>query len=122
MEIYKYTKEFRKVKKKIFKVIRQFKFKVKEYLIFNSLKDKRIFNNLSKGKINEKDAVSINIKTAGKTPVFCRNNNSDHFVVHCTFFELYHLPPKKLKPNAIILDLGTNIGLTIRHLKYLYPD
>ncbi len=122
IKIVKYVKQrIRKVERKILKKIKQRKLRVKEYLIFKSGNDKKAYHNLSRGRINENEVVLINIKTAGETPILCRNNNSDHFVVYSTFLGLYHLPPKKLKSNAVIADLGANIGLTIRHLKYLYP-
>src|SRR5258706_2839419 len=91
------------------------------YSNFLSWADKKLFFNLSHGKIKRNEIVSINVRTAGKLPVYLRNNNIDAGVFSCAFFKQYHLPPKKLRANAIIADLGSHIGLTMRHLKYLYP-
>ena len=110
-----------KLKKKILKKYRQYKMTLKQHLIFVSANDKKIYDDLSHGKIYNKNEVQLYIKTAGKTPINCRNNNNDFHVIYATFFQLYHLPAKKLKRDAVILDLGSNIGLTMRHLKYLYP-
>jgi FkbM family methyltransferase len=91
------------------------------YSNFPSWADKKLFYNLSHGKNGAGEILNIHIKTAGEQPVFLRNNTIDAAIVSCVFFKQYHLPPKKLKPGAVIADLGSNIGLTMRHLKYLYP-
>jgi FkbM family methyltransferase len=39
-----------------------------------------------------------------------------------TFYDQYHLPPEELNPNATILDLGSHVGYTLVHLKYIYPN
>jgi len=53
-----------------------------------------------------------------------RNNPIDQQTLLSTFLDQFHLPPKGAldckKP--VILDLGSNIGLTCCHYKYLYPD
>ena len=40
------------------------------------------------------------------------------------FLPKYHLPPKevKLKKGSVVVDLGCNTGLTIAHMKNIYPD
>ncbi len=50
-----------------------------------------------------------------------RNNLSDEKVLHSTFMEKYHLPPIKLPENATIVDLGSNIGLTLLDFHNKYP-
>jgi len=57
-------------------------------------------------------------------PVKIRNHFIDRRGLYEVFWHKYHLPPKdiKLQKNATVLDLGSNIGLTIIHLKNLYPD
>lgn len=104
------------------KRVKRWKLKLKAYSVFRSWKDRITFYHLSHGRIIKEKVLVFNIKTAGKSPVICRNNNTDHCVISSTFFDLYHLPPAPLKSNAVIVDLGANIGLTIRHYKYLYPD
>lgn len=52
--------------------------------------------------------------------IFLRNNEIDDQVLNSTFTKGYHLPPYKLNDNCTIIDLGSNIGLTVLdfHLKY----
>ncbi|WP_339847454.1 FkbM family methyltransferase [uncultured Dokdonia sp.] len=53
-----------------------------------------------------------------------RKNYTDREVVEYVLQDKYHLPPSEvtLSESPIILDLGTNIGLTIAHFKELYPN
>src|SRR6266540_3975728 len=123
MNFFKYKNgRISKLTKKLFRRIKNYARKARGYFIFTSRKDKKIFYNLSHGKINGNEVFSLNIKTAGKYPVFLRNNIADAGGACSAFFMHYHLPPKKLRPGAVIADLGSNIGLTMRNLKYLYPD
>lgn len=59
-----------------------------------------------------------------KHSIKIRKNFIDKEVVGYVFADKYHLPPKdtQLSKTPVILDLGSNIGLTIVHLKQLYPD
>ena len=52
-----------------------------------------------------------------------RKNFIDKEVVHYVLQDQYHLPPAlaKISLNPVILDLGSNIGLTIVHMKHIYP-
>jgi FkbM family methyltransferase len=52
-----------------------------------------------------------------------RRNFIDKEVVHYVLQDQYHLPPtlSKISANPVILDLGSNIGLTIVHMKHIYP-
>ncbi|MDZ4330234.1 MAG: FkbM family methyltransferase [Flavobacterium sp.] len=52
-----------------------------------------------------------------------RRNFIDKEVVHYVLQDQYHLPPtlSKISANPVILDLGSNIGLTIAHMKQIYP-
>lgn len=58
-----------------------------------------------------------------KHSIKIRKHFIDKEVVEYVLYDKYHLPPKEisLSNNSIILDLGSNIGLTIYHLKQLYP-
>ncbi|MBS1731259.1 MAG: FkbM family methyltransferase [Bacteroidetes bacterium] len=94
----------------------------KERQLFPSTEDREKYHCLQQNQCIDQQEIELFIKNAGPDPVFCRCNNDDHFVLHYTFFEQYHLPPVKLPKEAVILDLGSNIGLTVRHLKFLYPD
>jgi FkbM family methyltransferase len=53
-----------------------------------------------------------------------RKNFIDKEVVHYVLQDQYHLPPMsaKISANPVILDLGSNIGLTIAHMKQIYPS
>lgn len=53
--------------------------------------------------------------------VWLRNNKTDKHVFIDTFYHQYHRPPIKLPANPTIVDLGSNIGLTLVDFKLLYP-
>lgn len=89
--------------------------------LFSTKKDRELYHQLQQNKTIDLQEVALYIKTAGREPIFCRNNNDDYDVLHATFFEQYHFPPINLPKHAVILDLGSNIGLTVRHLKCHYP-
>lgn len=93
----------------------------RQYRAFPRWKDRIAFYRLSHS-IGTTEQVEINIKNAGKNPVILRNNSIDVGVFDYVFFKQYHLPLKPLKAEAVIVDFGSNIGLTIRNLKYLYPE
>lgn len=66
----------------------------------------------------------IRLKPKGwKHGITIRQNFVDKDVVFYVLQEQYHLPPTQaiLRSNPIILDLGSNIGLTVAHMKQLYP-
>lgn len=109
-------------KKNILPTLKKEKMRRIERHLFLTEKDRKIYHLLQENKIACTEEVAIHIKTAGNEPVYCRYNNDDHFVMHYTFFEQLHLPPAKLPKDAVILDLGSNIGLTVRHLKFLFPN
>lgn len=53
-----------------------------------------------------------------------RKNFVDKEVVYYVLQDQYHLPPLQatMSVNPVILDLGSNIGLTIGHMKQMYPN
>jgi FkbM family methyltransferase len=53
--------------------------------------------------------------------VYCRAATSDLAVFYETFNGRYHVPPAGLRIRTI-LDLGSNIGLTMAHYASLYPE
>ena len=80
---------------------------------------------LSKIKRDTKEKSFVLLKPKGwKHNIKIRKNYTDREVVHYVVQGQYHLPPKpsKLSNRPDILDLGSNIGLTIAHLKHVYPD
>lgn len=70
----------------------------------------------------KKGFVKLNLNGLGHD-IKIRKNFIDKEVVGYVFADQYHLPPKEvsLPENPVILDLGSNIGLTIVHLKQVYP-
>lgn len=66
--------------------------------------------------------ASLRIRSLPGKKVFIRRGVLiDRDVVKYVFVDRYHLPVQKLPADATILDLGSNIGLTMVHLKQLYP-
>jgi FkbM family methyltransferase len=54
--------------------------------------------------------------------VLLREGTADAQVVSDTFIGLYHLPPSEVPDPRTILDLGSNIGLTVAHYAVLFPQ
>lgn len=109
---------------KIYKALRKCYWKVKAILKYHP-----IFTILDKIKLSK-----ITRNTNKKGYIFLRprgwlhnikirKNYTDKEVVQYVLQDQYHLPPAfiKIPENAYILDLGSNIGLTIAHFKHLYP-
>lgn len=65
--------------------------------------------------------VPVRVRALGNREAFIRPLTSDAAALRDTFAGLYHLPPSSLPPNATILDLGANIGLTAVHYAVLAP-
>lgn len=64
----------------------------------------------------------VRIRSIGNRPVYARSGTEDYLTLYSTFYNQFHLPPAPLKPDAVILDLGSNIGVTLVHLKHVYPS
>ncbi len=96
---------------------------ISNYLnIFSTPIDAFKFRKLRKKITKEVEIpVSIRVKEAGNHMLLCRPNTSDRGVLWDTFYQKYHLPPTNLNEDAIIVDLGSNVGYTMVHLAYLYP-
>lgn len=56
-----------------------------------------------------------------QTRILLREGTTDAAVVSDTFVGLFHLPPPEIPDPRTILDLGSNIGLTVAHYAVLYP-
>jgi FkbM family methyltransferase len=65
---------------------------------------------------------SIRVRTLENRVVYCRPKTSDVQVFDDTFIARYHLPPPELTEIRTILDLGSNIGLTIAHMAVVFPE
>jgi FkbM family methyltransferase len=64
---------------------------------------------------------SVYIKEINKT-FYCREGSRDISVLADTFEGRYHLPRWPLPARPTIVDLGSNIGATLLHYQFLYPD
>jgi FkbM family methyltransferase len=54
--------------------------------------------------------------------VYCRPGTTDIKVFDESFFQEFHVPPKGLGRIDTILDLGSNIGLTMAHYASVFPN
>ena len=84
----------------------------------DAFKFRKLRKNLMKETISP---ISIRVRGAGNRALLCRPNTSDHGVLWDTFYQKYHIPPCNLREDAIIVDLGANVGYTMVHLAHLYP-
>ena len=66
-------------------------------------------------------ALPLRVRALNGQCVYCRPGTTDLSVLYDTFCGRYHLPPADLKIRTL-LDLGSNIGLTIAHYAILYPE
>lgn len=95
---------------------------LKTYLeIFESTNDILKFKNVYKNKNAGDDLVSVRVKETLDHPLFIRPSTSDAQVLWDTFYRKYHLP-EKLGIKSIIVDLGSNVGYTMAHFAFLYPE
>ena len=71
---------------------------------------------------NPKKLIGIRIRNLAGTKIYVRRGSIiDRDVIKYVFCNQYHLPLQELPDKSIILDLGSNIGLTLIHFKKLYP-
>ena len=66
-------------------------------------------------------ALALRARALGGQRVYCRPATTDFCVFNETFSGRYHVPPADLQIRTI-LDLGSNIGLTMAHYARLYPE
>jgi FkbM family methyltransferase len=64
----------------------------------------------------------IGIKALNGDEVWLRPGTADAEVALTTFAGQYHLPPESVGAPKVIWDLGSNIGLTMRHMATVYPE
>lgn len=86
--------------------------------IFSTIESARAYRKLRKGEVVSK---SLAIRPLGGHRIHCRPGTTDAEVLWDTFHCQYHLPTRDLSPKTIV-DLGSNIGLTIAHYAVLYPE
>lgn len=89
--------------------------------VFSGLKDVFAYRRLKKFPMKCPKIVSLKLRSLNGKEVFCRPNTSDAKVLWDVFYHGCHLPPRKLKDNCLILDLGANIGLTMVDFALRYP-
>lgn len=105
------------IKKALLPLVNYF---LEHYILFKILpfKDRKKYFN----KTANTD-TQLHIKSLNNEAITIRGNNAiDRSVIKYVFYYQYHLPPASIPSDAVILDLGANIGLTIRHFKHLYPQ
>lgn len=88
------------------------------YSLFDRIKLVKLLNDASR------NVYKIRIKPIGGKAVYCRSRSSDCQVLYSAFIAQYHIPPFPLNfaNRAAILDLGSNAGYTMLHLKHLFPQ
>jgi FkbM family methyltransferase len=74
------------------------------------------------GKLQAEKLYPIRVRILKNSIVYCRPNTTDVQVFDDTFIARYHLPPPELTELRTILDLGSNIGLTIAHMAVVFPE
>lgn len=70
----------------------------------------------------DKAPVCLHPRALGGVAVACRPGTTDAQVFDDTFVGLYHLPPATLPPDAVVVDLGGNVGYTAAHFAALCPQ
>jgi FkbM family methyltransferase len=71
---------------------------------------------------NPAKLTGIRIHRLGNQKIYIRRGSLiDRDVVKYVFYDQFHLPSRQLPSNPVILDLGSNIGLTALHFKLQYP-
>ena len=66
--------------------------------------------------------VDVPIPALGGHAVRVRPATSDVGVIDNTFWGRHHLPPPELGVPGVVVDLGSNIGLTMSHFAYLFAN
>ena len=63
---------------------------------------------------------AIRLRSLGGATMLCRPGQ-DVWTFKYTFLEPFHRPPVPLRPDAVIVDLGANVGYTVADLAYRHP-
>ncbi|HEU4699647.1 MAG TPA: FkbM family methyltransferase [Gemmatimonadales bacterium] len=66
------------------------------------------------------EPLTLHLRAVGNRPLLCRGSQ-DVWTLRDTFVRQYHLPPAPLPNDAVIVDLGSNVGYTVAHLAHLHP-
>lgn len=68
---------------------------------------------------SEPRAVRLRIRPGGQ--VWFRNGTTDYATMVSAFLDGYHRPLRPLPPEAVILDLGANVGYTMLDFRFHHP-
>ncbi len=90
--------------------------------VFSGLRDVIVYRRLRKDPTSCQPLVALRLRETGGAVMYCRPGTTDSTVLWDTFWNRYHLPPVILRPKAVILDLGANVGYTVAHMAALYPN
>jgi FkbM family methyltransferase len=104
--------------------ISQYSYLVSTFSDFESIQNYRALW-LASGpntKCEQLSALPLRLRLLKSRTIHCRPSTSDVNVLDDVFRGRYHLPPPNIGSPRRILDLGSNIGLTIVHYAALYPE
>ena len=82
---------------------------------------RRLFN-APRGGISQVEVSKFRLRALDGNYVYCRTAGTDINVFSDTFRGRYHVPPRDLRHIRKILDLGSNIGLTMAHFACLFRE
>lgn len=82
------------------------------------------YRHLRDGRAPPSSVVEFHPRCLKGRPVWCRAGTTDAMVFWDTFHFQYHVPLEdcSMDANAVILDLGCNVGYTTAHFSVLYPQ
>lgn len=105
----------------IYRKAKQYRYKLLVHRhLFSLLPRKEALALVSASGENQHQLITLHPKNL-KHKIQVRKNFIDKSVLSYVLHYQYHLPPRKLGISPVIVDLGTNIGLTVAHMKTLYP-
>ncbi len=88
--------------------------------VFSSLGDMMLYRRVRDGQ-PVPQPVRLHLRALGGRALELRPGTTDLTVLWDTFHHGFHLPPRPLPADAVILDLGANAGYTAFHLAHLHP-
>ena len=101
--------------------------KLSHYWLFSDLESVRTYRRLLEANGSSglhSPESQLKVRSLPNSSITIRSGSSDAAVVYSTFFHRFHLPPRRAVPRhaKLIFDLGANIGTTMAHLAFLYPN
>ena len=91
--------------------------------IFGGLRDVLRYRALRHHPDRFSAPVALHVRAAGGALLYMRSRSTDPAVFHDVFLSQYHMPPQHLSvpEDAVIVDLGANVGYTMAHYASSYP-